>query len=756
MTSTLLTRFMRGAAFGVAVAACALTAAAPPALAQQGGGQGFILLPEDDGLGSPEIGDIVLDDRFESARRTPEEADAIRQRLSEHWVTPLRMIDMNYRQTDGIARVSGEREVVNFDLYTSSGTGQNVLRLTTVSGINNLPERSSMRLSVNGQDIGARNLVHIEGFGNDEFVLPPDVLRAGRNRVQIEFRQHHRIFCGPEASFDLWTDIDLSRSGLIVARDGLEIGAESFMMALAAQASGVRPVEIRGLEGLGQEKPIWRDYLVRRFNQVLTGAPIVFSFSDYWTMQDNTAAHARITVLPAAQSRVSFRTGGDGAIVMALEIAQGTDPEELLAPLAQIEIAPQDPLAPTVLPETPTPFADFGIETESFSQRYAIRSYPFRLPRDWLVLTAAKARINLDYAYAQGLPRGAMLLLHVNGTTVRLLPLRDEGGAPITQFPIDFEARLMHPGTNVLTFELFVPGDPENLPCPTSDSPFLQISDTSTLNVPYSPSMSIPDMDLAFAALTPESLRVNEMSARAYSRADVTTLAAALARSRAMIRPSTLHLLSIEDLGSIPSAHHRADRRLLEDTVLLPHASNSPDVAADPNVLYDPFHARRQESRGFSLALSSGWQVVQDRAQWLLNRIFPHNGDQLNQWLAEQRGQAVIFQLDPARPDELWMLRGPDSDIHAIAHAIASARSFGGGPRGQVSVLDHQGHWQNWLAPDRRPILLEPWSRENFRYALGNFVSARPIFFTILMLGLATLSAFVALRLVISTREHTR
>ncbi len=756
MTRPLLNHLQRSAAFGSALAALMLIAPAPPAMAQQSAGQGFILLPDDDGLTTPEITSALQDDRFETARRTGEEADTSDPRLSERWVSPLRMIDMTYPQTGGIARVSGEREVVNFDLYTVSSQGQNVLRLTTVSGINNLPERSSMHLRVNGQDIGTRNLAHIEGFGSDEFVLPPDVLRAGRNRVQIEFRQHHRIFCGPEASFDLWTDIDLSRSGLVVARDGLETSPESFMMALAAQASGVRPVEIRGIEGLGQEEAIWRDFLVRRFNQVLTGAPIVFSFADYWTVQDSARAHARITVLPAAQSRISFRTGGDGAIVMALEIAQGTNPEELLAPLAQIEVAPQDPLAPTVLPESPTLFADFGIQTETFSQRYAIRSYPFRLPRDWLVLTAAKARINLDYAYAQGLPRGAMLLLHVNGTTVRLLPLRDEGGAPITAFPIDFEARLMHPGTNILTFELFVPGDPENLPCPTSDVPFLQISDTSTLHVPYSPSMSIPDMDLAFAALTPESLRVNEMSARAYSRADVTTLAAALARSRAMIRPSTLHLLSIEDLGSIPSAHHRADRRLLEDTVLLPHASDAPDMVAETNALHDPFHARRQESRGISLALSSGWQVVADQAQWLINRIFPRNGDQLNQWLAEQRGQAVLFQLDPARPDELWMLRGPDSDIHTIAHAIASARSYGGGPRGQVSVLDHQGYWQNWLAPDRRPTLLEPWSRDNFRYALGNFVSARPIFFTILMLGLATLSAFVALRLVISTREHTR
>jgi len=99
------------------------------------------------------------------------------------------------------------------------------------------------------------------------------------------------------------------------------------------------------------------------------------------------------------------------------------------------------------------------------------------------------------------------------------------------------------------------------------------------------------------------------------------------------------------------------------------------------------------------------------------------------------------------------MLRSPDSDITQIASSIAGARAYGRGPRGQVSILGHDGRWDNWIAPDRRPILLEPWSLQNFRTAMGNFVSARPIFYTFLMLFLALVSALVALRLVISTRE---
>jgi len=331
------------------------------------------------------------------------------------------------------------------------------------------------------------------------------------------------------------------------------------------------------------------------------------------------------------------------------------------------------------------------------------------------------------------------------------LPLRGEGGAPIVRFPIDFEARIMQPGTNTLTFEMMVPGDPADLPCPAHDQPFLQIGETSSLFVPYSPPMSIPDMDLAFSALTPDSLRQNELSGRAYSEDDILTLSAVLARARGDIRSSTLHLVSIDDLGAVPMAHHRADRKLLEDTVLI--TPEYEELLAEQRAVDDPFAVRRQQERGFTAALSNIWALVLDKVYWVRDRIFPSNGDQLNAWLSERRGQAVLFHLDPDRPDEIWMLRSPDSDITQIANSIAGARAYGRGPRGQVSILGYDGRWDNWIAPDRRPILLEPWSFQNFRTAMGNFVSARPIFYTFLMLFLAMASALVALRLVISTRE---
>ncbi len=744
---------LRSLALAVILSAAALGVAA------QGTG-GLITLPETDGLTLPGLpsleAPVLAEDRSDPARRG---FDATEQKGFSNWITPLRLTDLQLRRMGSTVRVTGERSRVDFDLYISRPGAHRQLQLVTQSSIDILPERSFIRVEINGRDVGNVQLNSFEGLTPALLDLPPDYLLPGRNRVVLEFIQGHRIFCGPEAAFDLWTDFDLARSGLVVDHAETSVGAESFMMALAAQSASGQPVEIRGLDRMPEIAPAWRAALVNTFNRALLGDPVVFRFTDFWTVQETTRAFARVTVLPGPVGRVSYQTGGDGAQVMVLEIAQDTRPEDLLNQIPQFAPQPAASRAPMILPEMDIPFAAFGVPTENFTQRYAHRDYPFRLPDDWLVLTAVKARINFDYAYATGLPENAMLLLSVNGQSIRLLPLRDEGGQFISQFPIDFEARILQPGTNTLSFELMIPGDPPDLPCPVVDRPFLQIANTSTLFVPYSPSMAIADMDLAFGALTPDSLRTNDLSARAWEESDVLMLKAALARSQADTRPATLHLISIDDLSSVPTSHHRADRRLLEETVLnLPSLPQSNDPAALFAAADDPFARRRQSSSGIvsslSAAVSNGWTSVNEGLRWAMDRIFPSSGDQLNRWLAERKGQAVLFQLDADRPDEIWMLRSPDSDMHAIAHAVAGARAYGGGPRGQVSILTHEGYWDNWIAPDRRPVLLEPWSMQNFRSAMGNFVSARPIFFTLMILGLALISALVALRLVVSTREH--
>ena len=347
-----------------------------------------------------------------------------------------------------------------------------------------------------------------------------------------------------------------------------------------------------------------------------------------------------------------------------------------------------------------------------------------------------------------------MLLVHVNGTNVRLLPLRGEGGTLIEQFPVRFEARLLRSGINTLSFEAMIPGAPADMPCPTSDTPMLAIGESSTVTVPFSPSMYLPDMHIAFAGLTPESVLTNEMSARAYDRNDVVTLRAALSggeRADAVALHTQLTLLSLDDLGSIPMGGYQLGRQAIEAALLPQQAA----IAGLPAVA-QPEHAlmRIRERTDSTAALARGWDWLKNGFETALQWLQPRSGQLLEQWLEEQHGQAVLIQLDPARPSQLWMVRAPGSDMGAIASAVVAARTTSDGPRGQVSVLDNQGRWQSWTAPDRQPVLLEPVTLHNIRHVLGNFVSAMPIRYVAGLFFLALISALFALRLVIATREH--
>jgi len=412
---------------------------------------------------------------------------------------------------------------------------------------------------------------------------------------------------------------------------------------------------------------------------------------------------------------------------------------------------------PALIPTTrPVPFSHFGFRPVEVQDRYALIEQRFRLPDDYVVLTNAKAEIRLDYIYASELPPGSMLLVHVNGTNIRLLPLRGEAERLIEQFPVRFEARLLRAGINTLGFEVMIPGDPADMPCPVWDHPVLAIGADSTMTVPYSPSMYLPDMHFAFGALTAQSLRPQAHAARAFSDDDVVTLRAALAGStqgESRDLGARLHLLSLDDLAALPLGGYHVSRRAIEN-VLLGGGLGEIPVAEGLGGSLLRMTGEGGGSRQPAAAFSVGWDWAARAFNTALQWLHPRSGTLLEEWLNQNQGQAILLQLDPMRPEHLWLLRAPGTDITGLASAIVAARTVADGPRGQVSVLDNAGRWTNWIAPDRQPVLLEPVSVGNLRHVLGNLVSATPIRYVAVLFLLALVAALVALRLVISTREH--
>lgn len=669
-------------------------------------------------------------------------------------LSPLRPIEARGRPAGSALRFDGESRTLDFALFVPDPSQMHALRVSTLSSINVLPERSRFRVYINDTLVGESQLNNVTEFGAVDFPVGASVMLPGQNHVRIELVQYHRIYCGPEASFALWSDIDLANSGAVLSSAEGISGQDGFMMGIAAAAAIGSGIEIRGADGLIDYRDAWISQITQRISAALGGDPIPFRFTEYWSVQGEMRSAARITFLPSTVTRLSFRTAGDGAQVMVVEFIPGERPQalpEFENILPRVAERRQPVLIDT---ERPVALSEFGFTTTEVRDRYALIEQRFRLPEDYVVLTNAKAELALDYIYVPNLPEGAMLLVHINGENVRLLPLRGEAGELIEQFPVRFEARLLRSGINTLAFETIIPGAPADLPCPTQDAAMVAVGEASSLMVPFSPSMYMPDMHIAFAGLTPESVLTNDMSSRSFDDNDVVTLRAALSGGEdpqaATLHPR-LHLLSMDDLGSVPLGGYQFSRQAIEAALMSEPAAIAglPSATARPNSLLTL--TERTES---TAALARGWEWLRGGFEATLQWLHPRSGARLEQWLTEQNGQAALIQLDPTQPNQVWMVRAPGSDISAIASAFVAARTNAEGPRGQLSILDNNGIWQSWIAPDRQPVLLEPVTLGNVRFVLGNFVSAMPIRYVTGLFFLALISALFALRLVISTREH--
>ena len=291
---------------------------------------GFIPLPlaED---GSPVISDAEIDrlnsDRVEAERHRGNFVEDLA--FDPSVVSPLRPVAARGRPAGSAIRFDGERRTLDFALFIPQPDQVRAIRVSTMSSINVLPERSHYRVYVNGTMVGEGQLENFTGFGTIDFPLGEASVMPGQNDVRIELVQYHRIYCGPEASFALWSDIDLANSGAVLASAEGISGQEGFMMGLAAAAATGAGIEIRGAAGLGEQREAWVSDITQRISGALGGDPIPFRFTEYWSVQGAARSAARITFLPSAANRVTFRVAGDGAHVMVVEFVPGEQPRAL-------------------------------------------------------------------------------------------------------------------------------------------------------------------------------------------------------------------------------------------------------------------------------------------------------------------------------------------------------------------------------------------------------------------------------------------
>lgn len=663
----------------------------------------------------------------------------------------------------GILRLTGETARVPMRLILPAGAAlPDRLVLTLQSSVNLLPDTARLHLSVNGGDPVVLPLQNLRGFGAVE--VPVTGLTPGENRLEIAVVQPHRIFCGPDASFGVWTEIDLLNSGALLGETALDAGAEGFAMALQAQALRGATVDVLAA---ADAPPAVLRAVTDLLADTLGGAAPVSVRSFYLA---RPSAAAAVAVIQSDAPRVSFRRGASGTLVMQVEYTADAVPN-LTGLLPALPAMAPVPL-PLLTAGQATRFADLGQGDIIGNTHYFRADLPFRLADDWLLLANQKGVLQLHYGFADGLPRGGILLVKVNGTTVRLLPLDRDGGKVLPPLDIGFPTNLLRPGPNALSFEMIVPGDPHDAPCAPRRADMLAVLGDSTLLIPPSPAMREAGAGVALRNLSRDGVATLPGAADA-ARAESTAviLSALLAPVPDGTGQSRLTVVGLQDGAQVPVAPLGITSAQLRGALFAAPApapvagvdAASPARAAPAFRLTDDPQAAPAAPAAPSLLqrlwgglgdqfTDRGWVAAQYRR--LLAAALPGSDQALADWLASRAGpaRALLLQPDPAAPGDLWLVLAPEAEPAQVAGAVADLRA-GMLTRGEVALLTEDGTWQTWSS-GRMPALLEPLGPDNLRAVIGNYASWSPFAFSLVLLALALISTLPVLLYVVLTRRY--
>lgn len=660
----------------------------------------------------------------------------------------------------GIVRLTGETAEVELvlDLPPASETPDS-LQLTLRSSVNVLPEQASMQITVNDAEPVAVPLDRLGDFASIE--VPTDALVAGSNRIALNLRQPHRIFCGPEASFGVWTEIDLTQTGVLVPDAALKPDAAGFAIAARSETSGGRSILLLTDE---TTDPALVRRVSEQLSRVLGPGARVAQGSFYGLGQHPIAS---IALISSDAPRAWVRQGASRGLVLQIEYLDDALPD--LTPfLAAFPPAPPVTEA-EIRPGVKTPISELGSGDVIGNTHYFRRDITFALPTDWLLMANQKARLDLSYGFARGLPSGAILLVKVNDETIRLLPLDEEGGEILPVPPVGFNANLLHPGQNTLSFEMMVPGNPPEGACPVMRADMLVVLDESSLIIPPSPSMVLPGLVTALLRLDPAGVVAPEDAVeRDKLESEATQIAAELAPAAEVSTLVRLQVVGLGDFGLVPFEETGLSLTAVQ-RVLFPRAPE-PDTAA-ATVTATPTPAAPtfsltdeaeeplpvEEPSAASEFVSDLWENLSPRSylegelRALRDSAFVGTAQSLPAWLEGRSGQALLLRPEFEQRGELWLMLGPGVSAAEVGSALNRLREDSLA-QGEAALLQADGSWQIWN-PIRPPRLLVTPDAGELRTALGNYASWSPLLFTLAMLGLALVSAVPALLYVLLSRR---
>lgn len=645
--------------------------------------------------------------------------------------------------SDGTVLFAGENPKADFILILPKGPTPQNLSIDFQSGAFVLPERSFMSVFVNGTLVDEFPLDQIVDFGTRDIPMSQGLLHAGLNNIRLEAQQVHRTSCGSEAAFDLWSKVNLSKSGVTVTASHVVDAPESFLSDLATMRSASEPLPILrdgdGSAALGHAQMQIANQLGAALGSGLLFDPATeLAVADidgpYIVLKQGTLPDVELTFDPASGHRV-------------LRVTAGANGTVVLGNLFDLSSGKQT--APQLQLDQPNTLASLGMRTWQVNENLWTEHIGFRLPEDWLIKTKLRAEMRLQFAYVPGLPAGSRMDILMNGHPVQIIPLDRRAGYSEEGLRVRFDAMLMQAGHNILTLKAVFPRDTLGAGCRDDLNLRMEVHANSTLYVPSSPRMAWPDLARGMEHVSIVGLRnvrMPDFSNDPDSR--VMALAHALPLERGFSeQPARLTVLNLAELEQDHLGRFQMSARHIQASLAArEEAPDAPILEGDGPVTQIGQFRPQPTQVGAVEGLAAQLQVIFGGAiQDVWSMISPDSPKALEQWLAEQTGLAALFTLDPSRPNDLYLVIPETTNTQVVVDAVGRATTLDVPVSGHMALLQSDGTWTIWADTTRLPELKQELSIGAFRQVLGNFTVSRPRLWVGLILLTAFLSALCAL-----------
>jgi len=365
-------------------------------------------------------------------------------------------------------RLSGEEDSLRYPVYLTEAQtrGPARLRLSYLSAISVAPESSELAAFVNGTKVGWTRIQAPGAVKVVEFAIGDGVLKPGYNAVTFTASQRHRVDCSTAATYELWTQIDPSRSGLVVGT-ATDMDVRS-LAAAEPDESGALPIQV-----ILNERPNLAR--LERMIEAVQALALV-----------GRVARPTVTFGPPLQGR-----NGINLVVGTASEIGGIEGVSDLGPITgpRLALLPTRPNAPPTLvvtgsrdeevrqaiaslavpAETGTPnglkavqlFRGYmvyggenltldrlGATSREFSGRLLRVGFDLRFPGDFVPADYGKVMLHLAGAYVAGLSSEARIVIDINGRNAASIPLPDARGEVFDDSAIPLPFSLWRPGVN--------------------------------------------------------------------------------------------------------------------------------------------------------------------------------------------------------------------------------------------------------------------------------------------------------------------